>query len=69
MAMRRVAQDLAIDEQEAAALLDGYADAGDPSRLVGDRLEVAIVAGGVELVRVDRVTLRALATSGNGTLN
>jgi hypothetical protein len=69
MALRRVAADLAIDEQEAADLLDGYADRGDPCRFVGDRLEVAIVAGGVELVRVDRVMLRALAVSGNGTLN
>jgi hypothetical protein len=69
MAMRRVAADLAIDEQEAADLLDGYAERGDPCRYVGDRLEVAVVAAGVELVRVDRVTLRALAASGNGTLN
>jgi hypothetical protein len=69
MAMRQVAADLAVDEQEAADLLDGYAERGDPCQFVGDRLEVAIVAGGVELVRVDRVMLRALATSGNGTLN
>jgi hypothetical protein len=69
MALRRVAADLVIDEQEAADLLDGYAEAGDPCRFVGDQREVAIVAGGVELVRVDRVTLRALATSGNGTQN
>jgi hypothetical protein len=69
MALRWVAAELAIEEQEAADLLDGYADAGDPCRFVGDQREVAIVAGGVELIRVDRVTLRALATSGNGTQN
>jgi hypothetical protein len=69
MAMRQVAHDLDVDEQEAADLLEGYADRGDPCRFVGDRLEVAVVAAGVELVRVDRVTLRAMATSGNGTLN
>jgi hypothetical protein len=69
MARRRVAADLVIDEQEAADILDGYAERGDPCRFIGDQVEVAIVAGGVELVRVDRVTLRALATSDNGTHN
>jgi hypothetical protein len=69
LARDRVADDLVIDEREAADLLDGYADRGDPCRLVGDQREVAIVAGGVELVRVDRAWLRALATSGDGALN
>jgi hypothetical protein len=69
MARRRVAQDLAIDEREAAALLDGYAERGDPCRFVGDQLVVAIVAGGVELIRVDRAWLRAVSTSDDGTLN
>jgi hypothetical protein len=69
LALRRVAQHLVISEEEAADLLDGYAEAGDPCRLVGDQREIAIVAGGVELVRVDRVTLRALAASGDGALN
>jgi hypothetical protein len=69
MALRRVAADLVIDEQEAADLLDGYAERGDPCRLVGDRCEVAVVVGGVELVRVDRVMLRAMAASGDGAQN
>jgi hypothetical protein len=69
LALRRVAADLDIDEQEAADLLDGYAERGDPCCFIGDQREVAVVAGGVELYRVDRVTLRALAASDDGALN
>jgi hypothetical protein len=69
LALRRVADDLAISDQEAADLLDGYADRGDPCQFVGNQLAVAIVAGGVELFRADRAWLRAMTTSGNGALN
>jgi hypothetical protein len=69
LALRRVADDLAISDQEAADLLDGYADRGDPCQFVGDQLAVAIVAGGVELFRADRAWLRAVAISGDGAQN
>src|SRR5512132_686157 len=69
LALRRVADALPISDQEAADLLDGYAERGDPCRCVGTQLVVAIVAGGVELFRADRAWLRAMTTSGDGTLN
>ena len=69
LAVRHVMRELVIDEQEAADLLDGYAERGDPCRFVGDRRVVAIVAGDVEVIRADRAWLRAMTTSGNGRLN
>jgi hypothetical protein len=69
LALRHVADELAIDDQEAADMLDGYADRGDPCQFVGDQRAVAIVAGGVELIRADRAWLRAMTTSGDGTQN
>jgi hypothetical protein len=69
LALRRVADDLHISDQEAADLLDGYAERGDPCQFVGNQRAVAIIAGGVELFRADRAWLRAMASSGDGTLN
>jgi hypothetical protein len=69
LALRHVADELAISDQEAADMLDGFADRGDPCQFVGDQRAVAIIAGGVELIRADRAWLRAMTTSGDGTQN
>ena len=66
--LRHVADELAISDQEAADLLDSYAETGD-SLIVGDRLVVAVVVDGRELVRVDRAWLRAVAHRGAPSLN
>jgi hypothetical protein len=66
--LRHVAAELAISDQEAADLLDSYAENGS-SRIVGDRQVVAVVVDGQELVRVDRAWLRAVAHRGAPSLN
>jgi hypothetical protein len=66
--LRHVAAELAISDQEAADLLDSYAETGD-CLIVGDRLVVAVMVDGRELVRVDRAWLRAVAHRGAPSLN
>jgi hypothetical protein len=66
--LRHVADELDISDQDAADLLDSYAETGE-SHIVGDRLVVSIVVGGRELVRVDRAWLRAVAHRGAPSLN
>jgi hypothetical protein len=66
--LRHVAAELAISDQEAADLLDSYAENGE-SHIVGDRRMVSIVVDGHELVRVDRAWLRAVAHRGAPSLN
>ena len=69
LAVCHVAGELVIDKHEAADLLDSYADRGDPCHFVGNQRVVALIAGGVEVVRADRAWLRAMTTSGDGTQN
>lgn len=66
--LRHVANELAITEQDAADLLDAYAETGD-SRICGDQRWVSIVVDGQELVRVERAWLRAVAHRGAPALN
>jgi hypothetical protein len=66
--LRHVAAELDISDQAAADFLDSYAETGD-SLIVGDRLMVAMVVAGHELVRVDRAWLRAVAHRGAPSLN
>jgi hypothetical protein len=66
--LRHVADELHISDQEAADLLDSYAENGE-SHIVGDRQVVSIVVDGLELVRVNRAWLRAVAHRGAPSLN
>jgi hypothetical protein len=61
--LRHVAAELHISDQEAADLLDSYAENGE-SHIVGDRHVVSMRVDGLELVRVDRAWLRAVAHRG-----
>jgi hypothetical protein len=66
--LRHVADELAISDQEAADLLDSYAENG-ASHIVGDLAVASVVVDGHELVRVDRAWLRAVAHRGAPQLN
>ena len=66
--LRHVAAELHISDQEAADLLDSYAERG-VSHIVGDRRVVSMRVDGLELVRVDRAWLRAVAHRGAPSLN
>jgi hypothetical protein len=66
--MRAVADRLGISDQEAADLLDSYAETGD-SKIIGDQQQVSMVCGGVELVRFSRAWLRAVSQRGAPTMN
>ena len=66
--LRHVAAELHISDQEAADLLDSYAERG-VSHIVGDRQVVSMVVDGLELVRVDRAWLRAVTHRGAPSLN
>ena len=66
--LRHVAAELHISDQEAADLLDSYAENGQ-SHIVGDRRVVSMRVDGLELVRVDRAWLRAVAHRGAPSLN
>jgi hypothetical protein len=66
--MRAVADRLGISDQEAADLLDSYAETGD-SFLMGDQREVSMVVDGIELVRFSRAWLRAVSQRGAPAMN
>lgn len=66
--LRHVADLLGISDQEAADLLDGYAETGD-SGLIGDQQQVSMVVDGIELVRFSRAWLRAVSQRGAPILN
>jgi hypothetical protein len=64
-AIAHIARELVISEQEAADLLDGYAERDDPARIVGDRRVVGIVVDGIEVIRTTRALLREAALGGS----
>jgi hypothetical protein len=66
--LRHVAAELHISDQEAADLLDSYAENGE-SHIVGDRRVVSMRVDSRELVRVDRAWLRSVAQRGATSLN
>jgi hypothetical protein len=66
--MRHVADELSITDQEAADLLDAYAETGD-SQIFGDQQQVSMVVDGIELVRFSRAWLRAVSHRGAPAMN
>jgi hypothetical protein len=66
--MRAVADRLGVSDQEAADILDSYAETGDSS-IIGDQQQVSMVVDGIELVRFDRAWLRAVSQRGAPAMN